>query len=146
MTAKEYLNRVRRQNYVVKQAERELTAVRADILTLESASLSEKVSGTRESDLSDKYIKLEKYFDTVISEWNKLIDMRVKAKAMIALLPDETQQAVLYARYINCMEWEQVAADMHYSWKQVFRIHGRALNSFSRIHANFLLRRRDDME
>lgn len=138
MTAKEYLNRVRRKYYVVKQAEEELTAIKADILSLKTSSMTEHVSGTKESDLADKYIKLEKYFDAVIAEWDKLIDMRIEAKAMIKMLPDETQQAVLYARYINCMEWEQVAADMHYSWKGIFKLHGRALQSFERVHGSTL--------
>lgn len=138
MTAKEYLNRVRRQAYVVKQAEKELTAVKSDILSLKAASLSEKVSGTKESDLADKYIKLEKYFDKVIAEWDTLIDMRIEAKAMIAMLPDETQQAVLYARYINCGRWEDIASDMGYSWRGVFKIHGLALKTFERVHRSAL--------
>lgn len=139
MTAKEYLSRIRRQYYIVKQAEKELTDIKADILSLKASSMSEKVSGTKEADLADKYIELERYFDAVIAEWDKLIDMRIEAKAMIRMLPDETQQAVLYARYINCMEWEQVAADMHYSWKGIFKLHGRALQSFERVHGSTLV-------
>lgn len=138
MTAKEYLNRVRQQNYVVRQAEKELTAVKSDILSLRAASLSEKVSGTKESDLADKYVKLEKYFDKVIAEWDKLIDMRIEAKAMIAMVPEGKQQAVLYARYINCEEWEQIASELHYSWKGIFKLHGRALQSFERVHGSTL--------
>ena len=138
MTAKEYLNRVRQQNYVVRQAEKELTAVKSDILSLRAASLSEKVSGTKESDLADKYVKLEKYFDKVIAEWDKLIDMRIGAKAMIAMLSEGKHQAVLYARYINCEDWEQIAAEMHYSWKGIFKLHGRALQSFERVHGSTL--------
>lgn len=134
MTAKEYLNRVRKQNYVVRQAEKELTMVKSDILSLKAASLSEKVSGTKESDLADKYIKLEKYFDKVIAEWDVLIDMRIEAKAMIAMLPDETQQAVLYARYINCTEWERIAVDMEFSLRNMFYVHGKALQAFERLH------------
>ena len=134
MTAKEYLNRVRKQNYVVRQAEKELTMVKSDILSLKAASLSEKVSGTKESDLADKYIKLEKYFDKVIAEWDALIDMRIEAKAMIAMLPDETQQAVLYARYINCTEWELIAVDMEFSLRNMFYVHGKALQAFERLH------------
>ena len=107
-------------------------------MSLKTSSMTEHVSGTKESDMADKYIKLEKYFDAVIAEWDKLIDMRIWAKAMIRMLPDETQQAVLYARYINCMEWEQVAADMHYSWKGIFKLHGRALQSFERVHGSTL--------
>lgn len=138
VTAKEYLNRVRQQNFVVRQAEKELTTVKSDILSLKAASLSEKVSGTKESDLADKYIKLEKYFDKVIAEWDKLIDMRIEAKAMIAMVPEGKQQAVLYARYINCEEWEQIAAGLHYSWKGIFKLHGRALQSFERVHGSTL--------
>ncbi len=134
MTAKEYLNRVRRQNFIVKQAEKELTAVKSDILSLKASSMSEKVSGTKEADLADKYIKLEKYFDRVISEWDKLIDMRIEAKAMIAMMPNETQQAVLYARYINCGRWEDIALDMGYSWQGIFKLHGRALQSFKWVY------------
>ena len=138
MTAKEYLNRVRQQNYVVRQAEKELTAVKSDILSLKAASLSEKVSGTKESDLADKYVKLEKYFDKVIAEWDKLIDMRIEAKAMIAMVPEGKQQAVLYARYINCEDWEQIASELHYSWKGIFKLHGRALKTFERVHGSTL--------
>ena len=138
MTAKEYLNRVRRQYYVVKQAEEELTAIKADILSLKASSMTEHVSGTKESDLADKYIRLERYFDTVTAEWDRLIGMRIEAKAMIRTLPDETQQAVLYARYINCGRWEDIAADMNYSWKHIFRLHGKALQSFAAIHQSAL--------
>lgn len=134
MTARDYLNRIRRQNQIVKQTKKEMTEVRSDILSLRASSLSEKVSGTKESDLADKYIRLEKYFDKVNTEWDKLIDMRTEAKAMIRALPDENQQAVLYARYINCDRWETIAFDMHYSWKHIFRLHGRALQSFESIH------------
>lgn len=100
--------------------------------------MTEHVSGTKESDLADKYIKLERYFDAVIAEWDKLIDMRIEAKAMIKMLPDETQQAVLYARYINCSRWENIASDMEYSWRGIFKIHGLALKNFERVHRSAL--------
>lgn len=138
MTAKEYLNRIRRQYFIVKQAEKEMTVVKSDILSIKASNLSEKISGTRESDLSDKYIKLEKYFDKVIGEWDKLIDMRIEAKAMIAMMPNEAQQAVLYARYINCGRWEDIATEMGYSWRGIFKLHGLALKTFERVHRSAL--------
>lgn len=138
MTAKEYLSRVRRQHYIVKQTEQELIAIRLDILSLKAAGLSERVSGTKNLDLADKYIRLERYFDKVNAEWNRLIDFRIDAKAMIRALPDETQQAVLYARYINCNRWENIASDMGYSWRGVFKIHGLALKNFERVHRSAL--------
>ena len=139
MTAKEYLNRVRKQNLIVRQVKKELVEVKSDILTLQAASLSEKVSGTKESDLADKYIKLEKYLSKVVEEMDKLIDMRVEAKSMIAMLPDSRQRAILYARYINCQKWEDIASDTDLSWKSVFRIHKKALVLFAKVHQDLLL-------
>nr|DAV92517.1 MAG TPA: Protein of unknown function (DUF1492) [Caudoviricetes sp.] len=137
MTAKEYLNRIRRQNFILKQTKHELTEIRSDILTIRASSLAEHVSGSKNSDVADKYIRLEQYMDKVNHEWDILINMRMEAKAMIKALPDPQQQAVLYARYINCKRWEDIASDMGYSWQGVFKLHGRALQSFE--HMNKML-------
>lgn len=138
MTAKEYLNRVRRQNYILKQTEKELNEVRADILTLRASSLSEHVSGSKNSDTADKYIRLESYMEKVNAEWDKLIDMRNAAKDLIGAMPDPMHRAVLYARYINGQRWEDIAMDMHYSWKGIFKLHGQALRVFDQMHGDKL--------
>ena len=138
MTAKEYLNRVRRQNYILKQTEKELNEIRADILTLRASSLSEHVSGSKNSDTADKYIRLESYMEKVNAEWDKLIDMRTAAKDLIGAMPDPMHRAVLYARYINGQRWEDIAMDMHYSWKGIFKLHGQALRVFDQMHGDKL--------
>lgn len=138
MTAKEYLNRVRRQNYILKQTEKELNEIRADILTLRASSLSERVSGSKNSDTADKYIRLESYMEKVNAEWDKLIDMRNAAKDLIGAMPDPMHRAVLYARYINGQRWEDIAMDMHYSWKGIFKLHGQALRVFDQMHGDKL--------
>lgn len=138
MTAKEYLNRVRRQNYILKQTEKELNEIRADILTLRASSLSEHVSGSKNSDTADKYIRLESYMEKVNAEWDKLIDMRNAAKDLIGAMPDPMHRAVLYARYINDQRWEDIAMDMHYSWKGIFKLHGQALRVFDQMHGDKL--------
>lgn len=136
MTAKEYLNRVRRQNYILKQTEKELNEIRADVLTLRASSLSEHVSGSKNSDTADKYIRLESYMEKVNAEWDKLIDMRNAAKDLIGAMPDPMHRAVLYARYINGQRWEDIAMDMHYSWKGIFKLHGQALRVFDQMHGD----------
>ena len=138
MTAKEYLNRVRRQNYILKQTEKELNEIRADILTLRASSLSEHVSGSKNSDTADKYIRLESYMEKVNAEWDKLIDMRNAAKDLIGAMPDPMHRAILYARYINGQRWEDIAMDMHYSWKGIFKLHGQALREFDQMHGDKL--------
>ncbi|WP_044503182.1 hypothetical protein [Megasphaera massiliensis] len=138
MTAKEYLGRIRRQRYKLQQVKRELLEVQADILTLKAASLTERVSGSKISDIADKYIKLERYLDRVNDEWDVLIDMRIAAKNRIDMLPEATYQDILYARYINNMDWDDIAEEQHYNPKYIFRVHGRALQSFTAIHKDFL--------
>ncbi len=138
MTAKEYLNRVRRQNYILKQTERELAEIQADILTIRASSLLEHVSGSKNFDTADKYIRLENYMEKVSTEWDKLIGMRNEAKGFIRAMPDPMQQAVLYARYINGEQWEDIAMNMHYSWKGVFKLHGQALRVFDQMYGDRL--------
>ncbi|WP_296813851.1 DUF1492 domain-containing protein [uncultured Megasphaera sp.] len=138
MTAKEYLNRIRNQNYVLKQTEYELAEIRTDILSLRCSSLAEHVSGTKNSDTADKYIRLEKYMERVNDEWDKLIDMRMEAKSLIQGLPDRHQQAVLQARYINGKRWEDIAMDLNYSWRGIFNLHGQALRSFDKMYHDII--------
>lgn len=138
MTAKEYLARIRRQRYKLEQVEKELLEVKADILTLRAANLSERVSGSHTSDIADKYIRLERYLDRVNDEWDVLIDMRIEAKKRIDMLSEERYQDVLYSRYINNMDWDDIADELHYNPKSIFKVHRRALRAFAALHREFL--------
>ena len=40
---------------------------------------------------------------------------------------DKRLRTLLELRYINCMTFEQIAVAMSYSYKQVCRLHGKAL-------------------
>lgn len=137
-TAKEYLSRIRSQNKLLKQKELECRKVRLEILSIKSTVLTEKVTGTKNTDLSDKYVRWEKYSDSVTKEWDKLISMRTEAKDLIENLTDEHHKAVLYARYINCQNWDRIAVEMNYSWRGIFKLHGRALIEFSDINKGFI--------
>lgn len=140
MTAKDYLERVRQQSLLLRQAEQELLDVKSDILTIHASSLSEKVSGSKASDIADKYIKLETYYSRVMKEWDVLIDMRIEAKALIAHVADKAQQTILLARYVNGRTWGAVATELHYkhSRRQLLREHKEALQSFAKVNADFL--------
>lgn len=43
---------------------------------------------------------------------------------------NEDEKDVLMYRYIRLMKWESIAVKMNCSWKQVHRIHSRALKNF----------------
>ena len=48
----------------------------------------------------------------------------------IERLVDEDEKDVLFFRYIKLMKWEDICVEMGFSWKQVHRIHSRALMNF----------------
>ena len=43
-------------------------------------------------------------------------------------LDDATLRTILILRYLNFQTWEMIACRIHYSYKQVCRLHGKALN------------------
>ena len=48
----------------------------------------------------------------------------------IECMSNEDEKDVLTYRYIRLMKWESIAVKMNCSWKQVHRIHARALKNF----------------
>lgn len=138
MTAKQYLENVRKNSYVLKQARQELDDVHSDIYTLRAAGMTEKVSGSNTADLANKYIKVEEYKQKLANAVTEMTDMRNEAKSLIRALQDGRHQAVLYARYINNLEWEDVTDAVNLGWSRTFEIHNDALREFDRIHYDFL--------
>lgn len=124
---KMYLNRIRRQEYLMRAVEREMAQVRADMVSLQSAPMVGRVSGSKTSDMADRYIKLEQYEQRVGRAWDKLIALRDRGKGRIQLIDDQVKQALLYDRYINCRSWEAIAVDTGYTYRWVLRLHGEAL-------------------
>lgn len=55
-------------------------------------------------------------------------DLRSNIGSAIDSVPDIRLRQLLRYRYIDGMTWERVAVTMNYSWKQVCRMHGNALN------------------
>jgi DNA-directed RNA polymerase specialized sigma subunit len=48
----------------------------------------------------------------------------------IEQMENEDEKDVLMNRYIKLMKWEDICVKMNCSWKQIHRIHARALKNF----------------
>lgn len=53
-------------------------------------------------------------------------------------LEDGRFRAVLTERYLNNKRWEQIAVDMNYTYRNVIKIHGKALQQFEIQFKEFL--------
>lgn len=139
MTAKEYLNNVRTIDIQLKVKEHRLVKLRQDLYTLQSIDYSkDRVDGGQGLDMGDKIAKIQEMEKKINAEWDELIFVRDQAEEKINQLPDMMYRAVLLERYINCKDWENIAVDLHYSWKGIFKLHGRALKSFEIVHSSTL--------
>ena len=59
---------------------------------------------------------------------DRYTDEREKIHAAIEALEDERQRNVMRLYYLNGLTWEQVAEKVNYSYMQVCRLHGYALD------------------
>jgi DNA-directed RNA polymerase specialized sigma subunit len=95
-----------------------------------------KSEAVRLKDHEGQSVKLdeatEKYIDACdesADELNRLAELRCDIWNTIHKVEDHKENTLLRMRYISGMTWEQVAVEMHYSYRQTTRLHGKALES-----------------
>lgn len=71
-----------------------------------------------------RIIEIEQQLDQQI---DAQVDLREKIEAAVSGLKDEKLRDVMRYRYIDGMKLREVAAEMHYSYMQVCRMNGCAL-------------------
>lgn len=47
---------------------------------------------------------------------------------LIAMIDEPLLKLLMHKRYVLYEKWEKIAVDLNYSWKQIHRLHNRALN------------------
>lgn len=78
----------------------------------------------------DALVELEDKLDAKIDE---LYRIKNEILDTIFRLDDPRERMVLKGRYVDMKTWEQIAVEMSYSYMQVTRIHGYALNSIKDV-------------
>ena len=82
-------------------------------------------------DIIAKIVDLEQEINEQI---DKLISVRIEIAGVIGAVEDDVLRQVLQFRYIDGKPWERVAADMGYSWRNIHRLHSKALNKVKLAH------------
>lgn len=122
MTAKEYLSQYRESMTRTK----ELTA---HLLELREAAENLIDSEGHTIRLDVKVAELVDAQSETNSEIEKLCALRKCIVEIIDGVQDGTKRYILYHKYILGESLERIAADMHYHYVSVCRIHGQALKS-----------------
>ena len=131
MTAKQYLRQIRAQNRRIDSliAEKDrLTAIAEGVSGMSYDSIkvqSARVTpGNRQTDAVCKLCDLE---ERITYEIDRYVDMREDAVRTIDMLPQGAERELLRYRYLCGLTWEKIAERMNYEVRQIYRLHGRAL-------------------
>ncbi len=73
-----------------------------------------------------KIVDLEKEIDADI---DRLVAIRDGIKTIIEAVEDDRERLLLQYRYLDGKTFEKIAVEMHYSWRQIHRLHSRALTN-----------------
>ena len=61
---------------------------------------------------------------------DKYVDLKNRIVEQIESMEDENTYNILFSRYIEKKSIELIAIEMDYSWRQIIRLHGKALRQF----------------
>ena len=130
MTAKEVLRDLRGMTRAIQRMQVDIAVLRQEADGLRSMELTDMPKGGKKRDVADAIAELV----DVQLERDELFYKRVKKheKTLVAIskVEDNDQRAVLNYRYVLGRDWDDIARELGYSIRSIYRIHGTALQSF----------------
>lgn len=134
MTAKSYLQQIKRCDIKIDNGVEELERLKALATRVTSAMSGDVVSRTRNTDtLGDTIAKIIKLQDDLNREVDRYVDLKREVIVMLYRLENPVYYQILHSRYILYKTWEQIACDMDFTYQWVCELHGRALQEFGKL-------------
>ena len=137
--AKEYFAQIRKTDRLIQRLTDTVNTLRSS-LTSQSCKLKpDKVqtSGPKDT-LGGTIVKIMSLEDNINTRIDELVQQKADAMRRIQNVPDQDQQNILIARYVNREKWEKIAVELNFSIAQIYRIHGAALLDFIKENPDIL--------
>ena len=131
---KEYLRQIRLFDICIKQKEAELAAMRSELENMSAAVTGERVQTSAKDKMSEKVSHIVDLEAQIIQDKEKFLRMKDRIINEIQGLDNSVYVDILYKRYVEYKQLEEIAVEMNYSYRQVLRLHGFALQEFKRWH------------
>ena len=137
MDTKQYLQQISRLDRMINNKLSEISQLRELAMSVSAVKNEERVQNTPNFDkIGTAYCKIEEMEEKL----DKLIDEYVDKKNLIISqidkIDNEAYYEILFARYIEKKTFEKIADEMTYSFRQIIRLHGRALQEFEKKYGN----------
>lgn len=134
MTAKEYLQQIRKADIMINNKIEEIKSIN-ELLTKTTPTPSDGTSsgGGGSSDrMSERIAKKLDIEAETNAEIDKLVDLKREALRKIEQL-EANKMDVLYKKYFQFKTWETIACEMSYTYQWVCELHGRALQDLNGV-------------
>lgn len=137
MQTQDYLRQIERLDRMIQNKLCEINQLKCMAVSITVAPKEVNVQASSDKDrlgnTVSKLVDLEKETDELV---DKYIMKRKKIIGQIDDMKDTNMYHVLSERYIARKDLSTIAVEMGYSFRQVCRIHGNALNEFERKYGN----------
>lgn len=130
MTAKEYLGQAYRLDQRINSKLEQVLSLR-DLTTKATATMSDMPGGGSRNvykmqDIIEKIVDLE---NEINADIGKLVDLKREMATIIKAVENPEYQTLLELRYLCFKTWEQIAVDMQYATRNIYKLHDRALET-----------------
>lgn len=140
MTTKEYLNQIERLDKMITNKLSEIYQLKIMACSITVSGDSERVQTSGNQDKLGstiaKIVDLERETDELV---DSLVDKRKEILKQIDNMKNIDQYDVLHKHYVERRTFQDIADSENWSIRQVFNIHGRALQEFEKMYGNTYL-------
>lgn len=128
MTAKEYLNQAYRLDQRIRSKQEQISALN-DLAITCSASMTgmprnPNKGGSRMADAVCKIVDLQ---DSISADMQELVELKAEIIATIKAVDCIEYQLILEKRYISGKSWPEIAVDLGYKMRHLYKLHDEAL-------------------
>ena len=128
MTTKDWLKRARNLNREINNLFKEQHELYAKVTGGGCGVGGEKVQTSKKNITENDFIKLAEYSEMIDKRIDELYGVKRESHEAINTVEDPTLRTVLIAKYINCKSWKDIAGELYYSERQMYRLHSKALS------------------
>lgn len=126
---KQYLRRYQEAKKRAKRIQEEIDALRSSETS--PVGLGDGMPhGSGTSDLSGYAARWDELVRELEAEKEMQMVTYREIRQQIGMVPDPTEQEILSRRYLLEQRWEKISVEMGYSYRNITRLHGYALQHF----------------
>lgn len=137
MKTKDYLSQISRLNKMINNKLSEISQLRELSISISAINNDERVQTSPNFDKIGssiaKIYEMESNLDKMIDDY---LLKKERIIAQIETMEDENTYNILFSRYIEGKKFEKIATEMEYSWRQIIRLHGKALQQFEKKYGD----------